>query len=275
MVASYLMERHSTWDEKLPELLFALNTAEQSSTGVSPALLLYGSQPKPPGTQRRLQEVAADTPAQEESLARWKERMDALSELYERATAMARVAQERQAGYYDAGRRDPSFKPGDRVWKRSHPLSSTAKGFAAKLAPKFEGPYWITDTLGSNTYRLVGNGGQIEEVVAADQLKRCHTESPKPTEPEGGNDEETAPRSETPVVTPIEEELPKRRGKPPRARVEVVDPFEPTGAARSDSPTEGTGKAPSSPSSGSRPTRAEYGSPLRSLPSTARTRPAS
>ena len=220
MVASYLKERHSTWDEKLPELLFALNTADQSSTEVSPALLLYGRQPEPPGTQRRLQEVAADTPAQEESLTRWKERMDALPELYERATARARVAQERKAGYYDAGRREPSFKPGDRVWKRSHPLFSAAKGFAAKLAPKFEGPYWITDA-------LVGNGGQIEEVVSADQLKRCHTESPKPTEPEGGNDEEPAPRSETPVMTPIEEELPKRRWRPPGARAEVVDPFEP------------------------------------------------
>ena len=47
MVASYLKERHSTWGEKLPELLFALNTAEQSSTGVSSALLLYGRQPEP------------------------------------------------------------------------------------------------------------------------------------------------------------------------------------------------------------------------------------
>ena len=99
--------------------------------------------------------------------------MGALPELYERAAAKARAAQECQAGYYDAGRREPSFKPGDREWKRSHPLSSAAKGFAKKLAPKFEGSYWITDVLGANTYRLVGNGGQIEEVVAADQLKRC------------------------------------------------------------------------------------------------------
>ena len=56
MVASYLKERHSTWDEKLPKLLFALNTTVQSSTGMSPALLLYGRQPEPPGTQRQLQE---------------------------------------------------------------------------------------------------------------------------------------------------------------------------------------------------------------------------
>ena len=168
MVASYLKERHSTWDEKLPELLFALNTAVQSSTGMSPALLLYGRQSELPGTQRRLQELAAEIPAQQESWARWKEPLEALPELHDRAAAQARAAQDRQAGYYDAGRREPSFKPGDRVWKRSHPLSSAAKGIAAKLATKLEGPYWITDALGLNTYRLVGDGGQIEEVVAAD-----------------------------------------------------------------------------------------------------------
>ena len=144
MVASYVKERHTTWDEKLPELLFAMNTAVQSSTGISPAMLLYGRQPEPPGTQRRLQEVASDAPAQEESLARWKERLEAFSKLHQRAASQARAAQDRQASYYDAGRREPDFKPGDRVWKRSHTLSSAPKGIAAKLAPKFEGPYCVS-----------------------------------------------------------------------------------------------------------------------------------
>ena len=122
MIASYLKERLDEIDD----------------TGMSPAMLLYGRQPEPPGTQRRLQEVAAETPAQEECLARWKERLDALPELHQRAASQARAAQDRQAGYYDAGRREPDFKPGDRVWKRSHPLSSAAKEIAAKLAPKFD-----------------------------------------------------------------------------------------------------------------------------------------
>ena len=83
MVASYLKERHTTWDDKLPELLFAMNTAVHSSTGISPAILLYGRQPELPGTQRRLQEVAAETLAQAESLACWKERLDALPGLHQ------------------------------------------------------------------------------------------------------------------------------------------------------------------------------------------------
>ena len=243
MVASYLKERHTTWDEKLPELLFALNTAVQSSTGISPALLLYVRQPEPPGTQRRLQEVAAETPAQEESWAQWRERLDALPGLHYKAAAQARVAQDRQPSYNDAGRREPSFKPGDRVWKRSHPLTSAAKGIAAKLAPKFEGSYWITYALGSNTYRLIGEGDQVEELVAADQLKPCHSEQPEEIEAGASNapveesvvEEDTPPAptpADEPPAQPATGTVSKRgRGRPPRIRVEAAEPTEPKSVA--------------------------------------------
>ena len=220
MVASYLKERHTTWDEKLPELLFAMNTALHSSTEMSPRMLHYGRQPEPPVTQRRLQEVASEAPAQEKSLARWKERFDALPELHQRAASNATAAQDRQAGYYDAGRREPDFKPGDRVWKRSHTLSSAAKGISAKLAPKFEGPYWIMAVLGSNTYRLVVEGGQAEEIVAADQLKPYHGELPESAEVVGQGD-----LGLVPPVSPETGAIPKRaRRRPPRLRNEATAP---------------------------------------------------
>ena len=40
-MVAYLKKRHTTWDEKLQELLFNMNTAVQTSTGMSPALSLY------------------------------------------------------------------------------------------------------------------------------------------------------------------------------------------------------------------------------------------
>ena len=65
MVAPYLKEQHTTWDEKLQELLFDMNSDVQTSTGMCPALSLYGRQPEPPGTQRRLQGIDAETPKEE------------------------------------------------------------------------------------------------------------------------------------------------------------------------------------------------------------------
>ena len=54
--------------------------------------------------------------------------------------------------------------------------------------------------LGSNTYRLVGEGGQVEEVVAADQLKPYHGESPESIVLDVGGDSEPAPPSEPPTL---------------------------------------------------------------------------
>ena len=65
-------------------------------------MLFYSRQPGPPGTQRKLQKVASEAPAQEESLVRWKERHDALPDFHQRAASQASAAQNRQAGYYDA-----------------------------------------------------------------------------------------------------------------------------------------------------------------------------
>ena len=46
MIVSF-MESHQRWDEHLQELAFACNTAKQSSTVQSPAMLNYGRQPAP------------------------------------------------------------------------------------------------------------------------------------------------------------------------------------------------------------------------------------
>ena len=53
--------------------------------------------------------------------------------------------------------------------------------------------------LGSNTYRFVSDGGYVEEVVAADQLKSYHGDPPesKEVDAEGGSTE--APAGALPV----------------------------------------------------------------------------
>lgn len=50
---------------------------------------------------------------------------------------LARLEQRRQ---YDKGRRQVQFSVGDLVLRRTHPLSDAAKGFAASLADRWEGP---------------------------------------------------------------------------------------------------------------------------------------
>ena len=89
---------------------------------------------------------------------------------------------------YDARRREPKFEVGDYVWKKNRVLSSTAQGVMAKLAPKYVGPYEILEKKGPNTYKLVDQEGDIEDLVHAEHLKPFFAEK----EPE--DDEETPDR---------------------------------------------------------------------------------
>ena len=87
MIACYLREQDNTWDKKLPKLVFALNTAVQSWTGVSPAILNYGRQPAQSGSQRRHQVLAAQEQLENESVANWHARLQSLPIIHDKAAA--------------------------------------------------------------------------------------------------------------------------------------------------------------------------------------------
>jgi len=131
MIAQYVGRNHRNWDEHLPELQFAYNSARHEATGYSPAYLNlgrelvapinraaanYGPAPPPDTTRRHLEEA------------------------YELVRiSMARAFQHQQR-HYDLRRRSWKPKIGEWVWKRDYPLSNKANAHNAKLAPKFRGP---------------------------------------------------------------------------------------------------------------------------------------
>ncbi|GJR42172.1 reverse transcriptase domain-containing protein [Tanacetum coccineum] len=76
---------------------------------------------------------------------------DLLEEKRERAAICKAKAKMKMAKYYNARVRDVAFRPGDFVY-RSNDASHTAAG--AKLGPKWEGPYEVTEALGDGAYKL-------------------------------------------------------------------------------------------------------------------------
>lgn len=141
MIAQYMKDNHRNWDENLPELMFAINTARQESTGFSPAFLNFGREPLLPTSL-----YARNQP----TTSMHNNRPD-LPELLKNTIELVRInlskAFNHQQRHYNLRRRP--WKPviGDWLYIPTHHLSNAAKHINAKLMPKFAGPYQITKFL--------------------------------------------------------------------------------------------------------------------------------
>lgn len=91
MVASYVGNQHKQWDKYLPEFRFAINSAIQESTGVSPAELNLGHPLRGPlDVMLQLREFQPDSPAYSKIA-----QLEELSSLVSKNFVIARHRQKR------------------------------------------------------------------------------------------------------------------------------------------------------------------------------------
>ncbi|KAL6420489.1 hypothetical protein ACFW04_014470 [Cataglyphis niger] len=129
MISEFVEKNHRDWDEHLPALQFAYNTAVHDATGYTPAYLNHGRELTPP------HHVPSTTTSIPPNITRRR-----LDEAYEIVRIQLARAFQRQEKYYNLRRRQWKPKIGEWVWKKDHPLSRKADSFNAKLAPKYIGP---------------------------------------------------------------------------------------------------------------------------------------
>lgn len=155
MIRQFIQENHRHWDKYLSEFRLAINTAVQESTGYTPALLNFGRELRlPKALHHDVEEEIDEKPPENPH-----DRLRILKVLRQKVQKSLTNASTRQAKYYNLRRRPNSMKIGQQVLCRTHHLSDAAKGFAAKLAPKFEGPYTILRTEGANIFILGSDKG--------------------------------------------------------------------------------------------------------------------
>jgi len=141
----------------LPEIFLAINSSISHSTGYTPAFLTQGR-------ELRLPAMLYDklTPGSAVVHTGPEDKASHLKGIFDIVRSNLQRASLEQARYYNLRRREwrPMF--GSQVWLRQHPLSKAAEEFAAKLAPKYDGPYTVakftshnreTDGDGSPIYR--------------------------------------------------------------------------------------------------------------------------
>lgn len=150
-IAEIAKNQHNKWDEHLPVISLALNTTTSESTGYSPAHLAQCREPRLPTAL--YDEVVPGTGA---TNARPTDRVQELQKVFKIVRhQLARVAED-QWRHYNLRRRPWKSKIGTLVLVHQHPLSKVVDNFAAKLAPKFDGPYVVLNSTSPVIVRVRG-----------------------------------------------------------------------------------------------------------------------
>ena len=101
----------------------------------------------------------------------WAERMAKLSALRDLVIRHLETASDRHALYYDASRSERVYERGDEVLRQAHVLSSGADYRAAKLAPRYEGPFIISKVHSPIVYEIKTATGQQAGKIYVNDLK--------------------------------------------------------------------------------------------------------
>ncbi len=167
MISAYVDNNHRKWDQYLPELRFAVNSAVQETIGMTPAELHLGRKLQSPmdkvlhGKNLTPDCIPYDT-------------VHHLTELQTKAMECCKKAQKRQLRNYNKKRRDVTYKEKDRVWMRTFPQSSAQHHFTAKLAQKWKGPYRVIKQVGPLNYQVsLESTGEDVRIVHVCNVKPC------------------------------------------------------------------------------------------------------
>jgi len=140
VLSKFSLEHPEDWDVKLPNLILAINTSQQSTTKFSPFFLLHGYEPILSSMDMALGSVQSDL-----------SRMDQLDLLAEsRGIAIENLKNNHKINKkrFDQHRSQQNFQPGQRVWYNWQSTNDT------KLTPNFKGPFVIEHPVGKVCYKI-------------------------------------------------------------------------------------------------------------------------
>ncbi|WVZ52225.1 hypothetical protein U9M48_003307 [Paspalum notatum var. saurae] len=155
MLRACALTYSTKWDECLPLAEFAYNNNYQKSLEMAPFEALY--------EPRERVTFGPDLVTQAE------EQVKFIHDNLKRA-------QSRQKSYLDKRRRPLVFEKGDHVYLRVSPMKGVHRfGVKGKLAPRYVGPFKITEQCGPVAYRLElpPHLTAVHDVFHVSQLKKC------------------------------------------------------------------------------------------------------
>lgn len=158
-IRCYVKENHREWDKFIPQIACSLNTATHSSTSMTPYFVNFGRQMVTSGNKPTSGEIEEN---------RGEEFFSSIRESVRKHLDKAHGVSKQR---YDLRSRPIDYSVGETVWKKTFPLSDASRGFAAKLAPKFQ-KCVIKKKIGNSSYELVNDDGKNLGIFSAKDLKK-------------------------------------------------------------------------------------------------------
>ncbi|KAL0288882.1 UNVERIFIED_CONTAM: hypothetical protein Scaly_2717600 [Sesamum calycinum] len=136
------------WVDELPSVLWVYRTIPRTTTGETPFSLSYGTEAVAPAEvgEPNWRVKHYDLEANEQGL---RMNLDFVEEVRERASVPAAMYKARIAKAYNSKVRPRNFQVGDLVMRKAE-----ASGPIGKLDSKWEGPYKVTEIVGTGAYKL-------------------------------------------------------------------------------------------------------------------------
>lgn len=142
----YCHDEQKRWKEFISWAEYWYNTTHQASINKSPFEVIYGR--LPPLLNSYTKGMARNDEVDRELITR--------DEVLATVKKDLKKAQERMKKYYDCGRRDVTFEPGDMVYLKLQPYrqKSLKAKFNVKLSQRFYGPFKVLERIGEIAYKL-------------------------------------------------------------------------------------------------------------------------
>lgn len=146
MISMYVNVEHKNWDDVLPYVIFAYNTAVQETTGFTPFRLVHGREVT---TMLDAMLLPAGTEALTSGAQEFARHAEAARHL---ARCRIRHQQTIDARRYNQRHREVVYQSGDHVWVWS-PVR--LRGRSEKLLRRYFGPYKVVRQLSKVTYQVL------------------------------------------------------------------------------------------------------------------------
>ncbi|GFT72426.1 transposon Tf2-8 polyprotein [Trichonephila clavipes] len=170
MLSMYVDVEQKNWDEILPFVTFAYNTAKQETTGFTPFYLLHGRE-----AETTLDTMLPFCPNDFDD-----NNITKIAARAEESRQLVRVhtlrAQDKDRRRYDSKHQMVSYAPGDLVWVYT-PVRKV--GLSEKLLRRYFGPYQVLRRLSAVTYAVqdfdpASRKRKLREVVHVLRMKPYH-----------------------------------------------------------------------------------------------------